>query len=77
MMKQLKSRYGDKGKFTKFILGIDKAKMTLYEVDKDLQKEGRSDPELMRAEEAVDKQFEVPFEIKSTKKVSGSGFKFI
>lgn len=31
--KQLKSRYGDKGKYTRFLVGVDKNKMRLFTVD--------------------------------------------
>jgi archaellum biogenesis ATPase FlaH len=35
MVKQLKNRYGDPGWWRKFVIGIDKAKMTLYNVEQD------------------------------------------
>jgi hypothetical protein len=33
MIKQLKNRYGDLNKYTRFMLGIDRSKMRLYDVE--------------------------------------------
>ena len=33
MVKQLKNRYNDPGKYKRFVLGIDRSKMRLYDVD--------------------------------------------
>lgn len=38
MVKQLKNRYGDKNIFRRFVIGVDKAKMRLYDVDESAQK---------------------------------------
>ena len=37
MIKQLKNRYGDPGTFKRFVVGIDRAKMRLYDVEQDQQ----------------------------------------
>lgn len=48
MVKQLKNRYGDKNILKRFVIGVDKAKMRLYDVDESAQKnimqEARSKP---------------------------------
>jgi hypothetical protein len=33
MVKQLKNRYNDPNKYKRFVVGIDRAKMRLYDVD--------------------------------------------
>jgi archaellum biogenesis ATPase FlaH len=38
MAKQLKNRYADKNIFRRFVVGVDKAKMRLYDVDESAQK---------------------------------------
>ena len=38
MIKQLKNRYGDKSIFKRFVVGIDRAKMRLYDVEQSAQK---------------------------------------
>lgn len=35
MFKQLKSRYGDKNKIKRFVVGVDKGKMRLFDIDQD------------------------------------------
>lgn len=37
MIKQLKNRYGDPGLYKRFVVGIDRAKMRLYDVEQDQQ----------------------------------------
>lgn len=37
MVKQLKNRYGDPGLYKRFVVGIDRAKMRLYDVEQDQQ----------------------------------------
>ena len=37
MVKQLKNRYGDKSMFKRFVVGIDRAKMRLYDVEQSAQ----------------------------------------
>ena len=37
MVKQLKNRYGDPGTYRRFVVGIDRAKMRLYDVEQDAQ----------------------------------------
>jgi replicative DNA helicase len=37
LVKQLKNRYGDKGKHSKFVIGVEKAKMRLYDVEESAQ----------------------------------------
>jgi replicative DNA helicase len=39
MVKQLKNRYGDKSIFKRFVIGIDRAKMRLYDVEQSAQGE--------------------------------------
>ena len=39
MVKQLKNRYGDKSIFKRFVVGIDRAKMRLYDVEQSAQKD--------------------------------------
>jgi hypothetical protein len=33
MVKQLKNRYNDPGKYKRFVLGVDRAKMRLYDAE--------------------------------------------
>ena len=37
MVKQLKNRYGDKSMYKRFVVGIDRAKMRLYDVEQSAQ----------------------------------------
>jgi hypothetical protein len=37
MVKQLKNRYSDPSKFKRFVLGVDRSKMKLYDVEQDAQ----------------------------------------
>jgi hypothetical protein len=37
MFKQLKNRYADPSKFRKFVVGVDRAKMKLYDVEQSAQ----------------------------------------
>ena len=39
MVKQLKNRYRDTGYYTKFVIGVDKAKMKLYDVEESAQED--------------------------------------
>ena len=39
MVKQLKNRYGDKSIYKRFVIGIDRAKMRLYDCEQDAQKD--------------------------------------
>ena len=39
MIKQLKNRYGDKSIYKRFVVGIDRAKMRLYDVEQSAQKD--------------------------------------
>lgn len=39
LVKQLKNRYSDKSVYKKFVIGIDRAKMRLYDVDQSAQKD--------------------------------------
>ena len=39
MVKQLKNRYGDKSVYKRFVVGIDRAKMRLYDVEQSAQKD--------------------------------------
>ena len=39
MVKQFKNRYNDPGKYRKFVVGIDRAKMRLYDVEQSSQPE--------------------------------------
>ena len=44
-VKQLKNRYNDPVKNRNFVVGIDRAKMKLYDVEEDAQKELNTDPQ--------------------------------
>ncbi len=37
MVKQLKNRYGDPNSFKRFVIGIDRSKMKLYDAEPDAQ----------------------------------------
>jgi hypothetical protein len=37
MVKQLKNRYSDPSKYKRFVLGVDRSKMKLYDVEQDAQ----------------------------------------
>jgi hypothetical protein len=39
MVKQLKNRFGDPNHFKRFVVGIDRAKMKLYDVEDSAQKD--------------------------------------
>ena len=39
MIKQLKNRYGDPGQYKRFMVGIDRAKMRLYDVEQQAQED--------------------------------------
>ncbi len=39
LVKQLKNRYGDKSMYKRFVVGIDRAKMRLYDVEQSAQKD--------------------------------------
>ena len=39
LVKQLKNRYSDKSTYKKFVVGIDRSKMRLYDVDQSAQKD--------------------------------------
>jgi len=39
MVKQLKNRYNDPGLFTKFVVGVDRSKMRLYDVEQSAQED--------------------------------------
>jgi len=48
MVKQLKNRYNDPGNNRRFIIGIDRSKMRLYDVDQSAQ-EGLTDGPSMKS----------------------------
>jgi len=61
MIKQLKNRYNDPTIFKRFVLGIDRAKMRLYDVDQSAQKEivdSGQDLEYNKSSSPVKKSFE-------------------
>ena len=65
MIKQLKNRYGDKSIFKRFVVGIDRAKMRLYDVEQSAQKD------------ILDSGQEAEYNYEETKpKKSFEGFKF-
>jgi replicative DNA helicase len=65
MIKQLKNRYGDKSIFKRFVVGIDRAKMRLYDVEQSAQKD------------ILDSGQEEEYNYEETKpKKSFEGFKF-
>lgn len=39
LVKQLKNRYGDPAYYKKFVIGVDRSKMTLFDIDEDAQPE--------------------------------------
>ena len=39
MIKQLKNRYADPTKYKRFVLGVDRAKMKLYDVEESAQRD--------------------------------------
>ena len=55
MFKQLKNRYADPVKFRKFVVGVDKAKMRLYDVEQSAQKDILNDEYI--EERQIDKKF--------------------
>jgi replicative DNA helicase len=61
MIKQLKNRYNDPTIFKRFVIGIDRAKMRLYDVDQSAQKEivdSGQDLEYNKSSSPVKKSFE-------------------
>jgi replicative DNA helicase len=61
MIKQLKNRYGDKSIFKRFVVGIDRAKMRLYDVEQSAQKDildSGQEPEYNYEETKPKKSFE-------------------
>lgn len=77
MIKQLKSRYDDKSKYRRIILGVDKARMTVYEVDKAIAESANLNPEdklYEGVEKAKPKKDDDSPVFDKTK--SGTGFKF-
>ena len=61
MIKQLKNRYNDPTIFKRFVIGIDRAKMRLYDVDQSAQKEivdSEQDLEYNKSSSPVKKSFE-------------------
>ena len=65
MIKQLKNRYGDKSILKRFVVGIDRAKMRLYDVEQSAQKD------------ILDSGQEAEYNYEETKpKKSFEGFKF-
>ena len=65
MIKQLKNRYGDKSILKRFVVGIDRAKMRLYDVEQSAQKD------------ILDSGQEEEYNYEETKpKKSFEGFKF-
>lgn len=59
MIKQLKNRYNDKAKDKKTMLGVDKARMTLYELDSKITYNELNDPKLKDVENEVETQFNI------------------
>ena len=64
MVKQLKNRYGDKSMFKRFVVGIDRAKMRLYDVEQNAQ------------QDILDNGKEEQYNNEDKPKKSFSGFKF-
>ena len=66
MIKQLKNRFGDLGYYTRFVVGINRAKMKLYDLEDfaqdGIQKEATFKPDIQTKT--------------ATKKISGEDFKF-
>jgi len=55
MFKQLKNRYADPSRFKKFVIGVDRAKMKLYNVEQSAQDDIVSDTPMF--DKTVDKKF--------------------
>jgi len=53
LIKQLKSRYGDPGSYRRFVIGVDKAKMKLYNVDEKAQVESLKKTETLGRDDYV------------------------
>ena len=47
MIKQLKNRYADPSQYKRFVIGIDKSKMKLYDVEQSAQEDITDDRPLM------------------------------
>ena len=68
MVKQLKNRYAETDKYKRFVLGIDRGKMRLYDVEQTAQKD--------ILDSGNDDQFQSEDRIKESKQNKFSGFKF-
>ena len=66
MVKQLKNRYGDKSIYKRFVIGIDRAKMRLYDCEQTAQKDILDSGQEEEYNDNEDKKFKKSFE----------GFKF-
>jgi hypothetical protein len=66
MFKQLKNRFGDLGYYTRFVVGINRAKMKLYDLE-DIAQDGISQAGSTSVEPIVQSR---------TKKIESSNFQF-
>jgi hypothetical protein len=55
MVKQLKNRYNDPGLFTKFVVGVDRSKMRLYDVEQSGQDDILDGPKKKKKDRNEDK----------------------
>ena len=55
MVKQLKNRYNDPGLFTKFVVGVDRSKMRLYDVEQSAQEDILDSPSPKKKKKEEDK----------------------
>jgi hypothetical protein len=55
MVKQLKNRYNDPGMFTKFVVGVDRSKMRLYDVEQSAQEDILDGPRKKKKDKDEDK----------------------
>jgi replicative DNA helicase len=75
MVKQLKNRYGDPNSYKRFVLGIDRAKMKLYDLEPDAQK-GLTDSGQPLPEKPIAKEHNSQLDFGRKPAADFSGIKF-
>ena len=75
MIKQLKNRYGDPNSYKRFVIGIDRAKMKLYDLEADAQR-GLTDAGQPLPEKPVAKEYNNELEFGRKTGADFSGIKF-
>lgn len=53
MIKQLKNRWGDLGYYRRFVVGVDRARMKLFDAEEDAQKDIQKEPTLPENDEPI------------------------